>query len=174
MSIDITVAYNTLGKVDSVIAIHTQAILKHCFKLSSFTLHVIKAIVTGLHNTMYAYSTAQTSLLNGASAKLLKELRSRVQQLSIVYLGKWHTLHELRKAIADDEDWVQEDRDRHDIWPALSLTKEQNEAVRHKQRTRRTAVHSVQGTSVHPEKPCIRVFDCRRAGNVRESQEKNS
>ena len=170
MSIDVTVAKNTLGKVDSIIAIHTRAILKHCSSLSSFTLHIIKAVGTGLHKIMYAYSAAQKSLLEGASAKLLKTLRSRVQELSIVYLGKWYTLHELRKVIADDEDWVQEDRARRYCWPALSLTKAQNEAVRAKQSSEyRYTQHGGRGNFVHPDTASIRAFHCRRAGNVRES-----
>ena len=163
MSIDVTVATNTLCKVDSIIAIHTQAILKHCSQLSSFTLHIIKAGVFGLHNiTHYPMATAQNSLLTGASAELLRALRSRVQEFSIVYLGKWHTLHDLRKTIADDEDWVQEDRTRWYCWPALSLTKEQDEAVRGKQRKRWTNRRCRRDT-IHPEMPCIRVFHCRRA-----------
>ena len=166
ISIDITVAKNTLGKVDSIIAIHTRAILEHCFRLSSFTLHIIKAVEHGLHNnTMYSYSTAQTSLLEGASVELLKALRSRVQQLSIVYLGKWHTLHELRKAIAGDEDWVQGDRCY--TWPGLSLTKEQKQAVRAEQSSRYTE-HGGRGNTVHPRRACIRAFHCHRAGGVRE------
>ena len=169
MSIDVTVAKNTLGKVDSVIAIHTRAILKHCTKLSSFTLHMIKAVGTHLLNIMHPYRTAQESLLKGASATLLKALRTRVQQLSIVYLGKWHTLHQLRSAIADDEDWVQEDRDNCHIWRTLSLTKEQNDAVMEKQ-FRAWTEHGVRGHTVHPDRVCVRVFHCRRAGDFLESR----
>ncbi|KAM0796918.1 hypothetical protein BDR22DRAFT_892848 [Usnea florida] len=182
MSIDVTVAKNTLGKVDSIIAIHTRAILQHCTQLSSFTLHIIKAVKTGLghimhpysigngpHNNKYAYWTAQDSLLKGASAKLLKALRARVQQLSIVYLGKWQTLYPLRNAIADDEDWVQEDRDRCDIWPALSLTKEQNDAVTEK-KFRTWTEHDVRGHTIHPNRVCVRAFHCRRAGDFPESR----
>ena len=169
MSIDITVARNTLGKIDSIIAIHTQAILKHCSRLNSFTLHIIKAVGTGLLDIPYAMWKAQSSLLHGASAELLKTLRSRVQELSIVYLGKWHTLHELRMVIADDEDWVQEDRTRWYCWPALSLTRAQNKAVRGREHSRWTDRRSRRDT-VHPEKRCIRVFRCRRARDDRESR----
>ena len=161
MSIDITVAANTLDKVDSIIAIHTRAILKHCARLSSFTLHIIKAVGNDLLDILYAMGRAQKSLLECASAKLLKALRSQVQEFSIVYLGKWHTLHELRKAIADDEDWEQEDRSRWYCWPALSLTRAQSKAVRGKERKRWTEPGGMIET-VHPDRACIRVFHCRR------------
>ena len=167
ISIDVTVANNTLGKVDSIIAIHTRAILNHCTKLSSVTLHIIKAVGTGLLDIPYAMSKAQKSLLEGASVKLLKALRSRVKELSIVYLGKWHTLQELRTAIADDEDWVQGDRCY--TWPGLGLTKAQKQAVWAKQSSRYTE-HGGRGNTIHPDKACIRIFHCRRAGDVRESR----
>ena len=174
MSIDVTLAINTLEKIDSVIAIHTQAILKHCSKLSSFTLHIIKAVDSSHLNVAYSLTAkAQRHLLEGASAKLLRTLRSRVQELSIVYLGKWQTLHEFRKAIADDEEWVQADRNRDYGWPALSLTKAQDNAMKARQFSRYSEFCST-GCSLHPDKSCVRVFHCRQAADVRESREGES
>ena len=162
MSIDVTVATNTLKKLDSIIAIHTQAILKHCSKLSSFTLHIIPAAEPGHFNvTDHTMAQAETHLLKGGSAKLLKTLQQRIEELSIVYYGNWHTLRKLRKAIAGDKDWVQGDNCYG--WPALSLTEAQDEAVSVKQR-RYTEVGS-EGV-VHPHKKCIRAFHCCRAGDV--------
>lgn len=175
MSIDVTLAVNTLGKIDSIIAIHTQAILKHCSKLSSFTLHIIKAVESSQLNVAYSLTAkAQRHLLEGASAKLLRTLRSRVQELSIVYLGKWHTLHGLRKAVADDEDWVEADRDGCYGWPALSLMKAQDDAMKARQFSRYLKLCSTGyglHPDLHPDKSCVRVFHCRRAGDLRESRE---
>lgn len=92
-----------------------------------------------------------------AAANALRKLRPRLDQLTIVSFGKWETLHDLRKAIASDDQWVEGDKCYR--WPGLSLSVAQEKAVSVKQRR-----YTLVGYEdvVHPHKECVRVFHAYR------------
>lgn len=71
-----------------------------------------------------------------------------------MYFGDWHTLHDVREGIADDEHWVEEEGKRYS-WPGLSLTEAQRAAVSAPQR-RYTMIGSE--NVKHPHSTCIRAF----------------
>ena len=165
ISIDVTVTTHSFTKLDTILATHVQTIIKHCTKLSSFTLHVIPATEPG-RPPIFAISLTEVSFGEGAAAKSLRMLRPRVDQLSVVYFGGWHSLHDLRKAIADDGHWVEEGKCYS--WPGLSLTEAQDDAVDVKQR-RYTMIGSEHLN--HPHKQCIRIFRTYRSENERYSRD---
>lgn len=91
----------------------------------------------------------------GETAIALRALRPRLDRLTVVLFGGWHTLLDLRAAIADSEHWVEGRRGGG--WPGLSLDEAQRDTVGVQQR--RYAVAGG-GDVVHPHFQCVRAFHC--------------
>ena len=161
LSIEVTLKSQTIKELDATVAAHVQTVNDHFTTLTSFTLHVIP---TAEMNVVFK---ATGVFAQGAAAKALKTLCSRIVLLRIVMFGMWHDLHDFRSAIADEEKWVQGDKCWGE-WPELGLTGEQYTALLVRQR-RYTLVGSE--NVIHPHKVCIRVFNLYQPWMKRSSHE---
>ena len=141
-------------------------LIKCCTRLSSFTLHVIPATEAGDGPPIYSQSHVPDTFTEGAAAKTLKTLRSRLQLLSIVTFGRLDDLNHFREAIAGGDEWVEGDKCY--VWPELRLTGAQYAAVN--VQTRRYTIVGRENV-VHPHKVCIRVSKLYRSKTERDSIE---
>lgn len=163
LSVDITITTQSYTELDAIIATQVQTIIKHCIKLSNLTLHLIPASEARLSLVM-SMSLTPTLFGYGEAVKGLCALHPRLEKLSIAHFGTWHTLHDLRKAIADDHSW--EEGDKCYGWPGLSLTEAQSAAVSVPQRR-----YTLAGSEnvIHPHRECIRIFHTYRSKTEGES-----
>lgn len=157
ISIDATLTLQSFDKLEPLVTTHIHSILTHCTKLTSFTLHVIPAAETST-DPFFSLEMIPKTLGNHAAAKALRKLRPRLDTLSIVTLGNWHSLHHFHEAVASDEQWVEGEKCYE--WPGLSLTAAQYRAVHVKQRR-----YTLAGREdvVHPHKLCVRAFHIYRS-----------
>lgn len=159
ISIDVTLNLQSFKKLEPIVTRHVEKITKHCPKLSSFTLHVIPASESQAFDTarFFLLELIPPTLNKGIAARALRKLRPRLDELSIVSFGKWDTLHDLRKAIASDDQWVEGDKCYKG--PELSLSVAQKKAVSSKQRR-----YTLVGYEdvIHPHKECVRIFHAYR------------
>lgn len=168
LSISVTVTPYSRANLDAIVARHVQTMIEHCAKLSSFTLHVVPSS-EATDPPMFSLLPIPRTLKKGAAADALKTLRPRLNRLSIVTFGDWDTLHHIRQAIADDEQWAEGDKCY--AWPGLSLTNAQKTAVSVRQRR-----YTLAGDEdyVHPHRQCIRVFHTPRSKSEGKSREEGS
>ena len=168
LSIDATITMDSYPNTDALIATHVRSIIKHCPKLSTFTLHIIPGSNNLTRHNMPLSLTppCDTPGEMGETAKALRALHPRLDSLSIAIFGGWHTLHDVRKVIADDDHWVEGGK-RYG-WPRLSLTEAQREAVNVPQRR-----YALVGNEYieHPHQQCIRIFHTYRSRKEPEARD---
>ncbi|MCJ1451070.1 hypothetical protein MMC28_001404 [Mycoblastus sanguinarius] len=95
LSLDVEICHK--DRANGLISRRIELFAKHCPKLCTFTIYILR----GNLNRRLTSKLTSTS----ATGRILRHLRSRLDRLSIVFLGCENTLFDLRSGVADESEW---------------------------------------------------------------------
>ncbi|MCJ1456133.1 hypothetical protein MMC28_006492 [Mycoblastus sanguinarius] len=136
LSLGIEIYSAHLDRVDEVLSGQIDFFMKQCPKLRTFTVHLLYD---------WSYNSLDSRLTRDSmTASILYQLRSRLDRLSIVGLGPYYILEDLRIGVTDKNEVTEKNEwcyERLSAWPHLSLPLMQVQHIERSQTPRERFAH---------------------------------